>query len=476
MLRKTAFGRNETSRALALLALFTLVAHRGFEPLISALRGRCPRPLDECAVPLRISATTPRGQGIGRRWRTAALASLAIALVANTACSGSKSKEPPPSGGDPLTPALHQVLEDVAKLRALPAPTDIKAATTPRDQVRALIAGMLSDEDRAAFEQLTALYRLMGLIGPNDDYEQLYLDFAARAVIGFYRPSDKILWLVDEDSGLDFASFEPTLQSTVAHELVHSVQDGSYNFESLLSRAAADPDWSLALSAVIEGDAVHYERLWAAEHHAGNVGVVPERGISGSGIPAALERELRFPYDSGLDWVDLKGSLDGNAATNAALEGRRITTAQILHPELGDGWQPATVKLPDLSNQLGSGWKRVSQSSFGEFRLRNFLQLRLTGLPAVAGASGWAGDQYALYQNGDESVATLEVAFDSPQNADEFMSAMDSWLQAPSAATGSEAVVALPDGRGIAIRRTATNTVLLAFGSNVAVTKRIAAE
>ena len=28
-----------------------LVAHRGFEPLISALRGRCPGPLDECATP-----------------------------------------------------------------------------------------------------------------------------------------------------------------------------------------------------------------------------------------------------------------------------------------------------------------------------------------------------------------------------------------------------------------------------------------
>ena len=26
-----------------------LVAHTGFEPVISSLRGRCPRPLDECA-------------------------------------------------------------------------------------------------------------------------------------------------------------------------------------------------------------------------------------------------------------------------------------------------------------------------------------------------------------------------------------------------------------------------------------------
>ena len=27
-----------------------LVAHTGFEPVISSLRGRCPKPLDECAA------------------------------------------------------------------------------------------------------------------------------------------------------------------------------------------------------------------------------------------------------------------------------------------------------------------------------------------------------------------------------------------------------------------------------------------
>ena len=27
-----------------------MVAHTGFEPVISALRGQCPRPLDECAI------------------------------------------------------------------------------------------------------------------------------------------------------------------------------------------------------------------------------------------------------------------------------------------------------------------------------------------------------------------------------------------------------------------------------------------
>ena len=27
-----------------------MVAHTGFEPVVSSLRGKCPKPLDECAV------------------------------------------------------------------------------------------------------------------------------------------------------------------------------------------------------------------------------------------------------------------------------------------------------------------------------------------------------------------------------------------------------------------------------------------
>ncbi len=30
-----------------------MVAHTGFEPVISSLRGRCPKPLDECATPTK---------------------------------------------------------------------------------------------------------------------------------------------------------------------------------------------------------------------------------------------------------------------------------------------------------------------------------------------------------------------------------------------------------------------------------------
>ncbi|MGE0600764.1 MAG: hypothetical protein AB7J35_04625 [Dehalococcoidia bacterium] len=415
--------------------------------------------------------TAPRGQEFRGAPATLIAAILLTLPLAIAGCGGGKSEDTQSPAGAPLSPTLQQVLEDDAALRGLPAPSGIKAATIPRDQVREVIAGMLSDEDRRAFRQLTALYRLMGLIGPNDDYEGLYLDFASRAVIGFYAPEDVVLRIVDEDQALDFASFSPILQSTVAHELVHAIQDDHFELGGPLRRAAADPDWSLALSAAIEGDAVHYERLWGAKHLAGQAGGVPGEGLSGAGIPAALERELRFPYESGIDWVNLKGALDGNAATNGVLEGRRITTAEILHPDLLDNWQSSVVELPDISSQLGSSWKREFRSSFGEFRLRNLLQLHLTGLAAIAGATGWSGDQVALYSHGGESVAVLEVAFDTTQNADEFMTTMDAWLKAANATSSGNAST-LPDGHGFAIRRAAPNAVIFAFASTPDLAKR----
>src|SRR5687768_17642741 len=68
-----AAGKRET-RAVARcpamrqfgLWIWLLVAHRGFEPLISALRGRCPRPLDECAATFRIAVASPLRQGTPR--------------------------------------------------------------------------------------------------------------------------------------------------------------------------------------------------------------------------------------------------------------------------------------------------------------------------------------------------------------------------------------------------------------------------
>jgi hypothetical protein len=352
----------------------------------------------------------------------------------------------------------------VAGIRGLPAASGVEVGTVRREDVRGLLQDTLSERDKRAFAEMTALYRLVGVIGPGDDVEDLYLEFAARAVIGFYEPADDDFWLVDGATPIDFDSFDATLRATVAHEFVHALQDERFDLPSLLGRAAGDLDWSLGLSAVLEGDATHHERLWAVQYLPGSpVGGTSGRTVSGGSIPAALEREFRFPYEAGLDWASLVGALNANAATEAVLGGRRITTAEILHPQLASaGWQPGTVDLPDLS---GLGWKRTSSGSFGEFRLRNVLQLQLDGLRSVAAAEGWAGDGVDVYEAADQSVAVIRVAFASNAELAQFRGAVDDWLVAAGATAGGPSSE-LRDGRGLAVSALSPTEAVLIFATN----------
>ena len=194
----------------------------------------------------------------------------------------------------PLTPELDAVMAQVAELRGLPPARDIEAGTVKREDVRKLLSESLSGEDRETFGTLTTLYRLMGLIGGEDDYESLYLDFAAGAVIGFYEPADERFWVVSEESEVDFESFDATLRSTVAHEFVHALQDEAFDLEDLLARSSADLDWSLGLSAVLEGDASFHER---PGHWRTSLARTPEE------FPAKPSRRAEFQQRSSESFV-----------------------------------------------------------------------------------------------------------------------------------------------------------------------------
>ncbi|MEX1102739.1 MAG: hypothetical protein WED87_00710, partial [Dehalococcoidia bacterium] len=105
-----------------------------------------------------------------------------------------------------------------------------------------------------------------------------------------------------------------------------------------------------------------------------------------------------------------------------------------IHPELLDvGFEPADVKLPDLSDALGGDWERESGGQFGEFQVRNYLQLRARAGQSATAAAGWQGDHYDVYVNGDESVAAFRLKFATENDAREFAEAQEDWLGASGA-------------------------------------------
>lgn len=189
--------------------------------------------------------------------------------------------------------------------------------------------------------------------------------------------------------------------------------------------------------------------------------------------PVSIEREFRFPYTNGAEWVSIVRTQRGNEAIDGVLRGRRLTTAEVIHPDLYDaGFTPESVSLPDLAQVVGGDWKHESGGAFGEFQLRNYLQLELTALPATQAATGWRGDRYDVYVRGADSVAALHLRFASAEEAQQFVSAQGAFFEAAKATVtpaNGRLIAEFPDGRTTIRTNTANADMVFVIGSTRAV-------
>jgi hypothetical protein len=80
------------------------------------------------------------------------------------------------------------------------------------------------------------------------------------------------------------------------------------------------------------------------------------------------------------------------------------------------------VNTAPLTDTLGAGWKLVDEDTLGEFYLREYLAQQLDGDAVDQAATGWGGDQYAVYWNeGNQTpVMVLKLRWDTPDDAAEF--------------------------------------------------------
>lgn len=408
---------------------------------------------------------TPRVAAVG------VIAASVMLFVA--ACGSSKDSrfQSVPIGDD-----LHQMLSDVAAVRGLPPPSDLRVGVVARKDGPALIQRALTSDDRATLAHTTTLYRLLGHLAPDEDYLTDYLAFIGNAFAGLYVPADKTLWLV-RDAPLDLSQLSPVERATLAHELAHAIQDSNFDVAKRAAAVANDLDASLALTSVIEGDAVTNQDLYTATY-----GAVPNAVPFAGGVllllarapvtvPASIERELRFPYTTGADWVNVLRQAKGTAPIDAILRGQPLSTAAILHPELfAQGRQPEAVTLPDIGKSLGR-WEQESGGTWGEFGLYNYLQLKLPALTALSAAAGWAGDRYDVYVHGKDSVAVFRLQFTSAGEAQEFAAAQQTLLESSGAAfttRDSVSIAALGDGRVVARSAQPGREVIFAIATNAA--------
>ena len=257
----------------------------------------------------------------------------------------------------------------------------------------------------------------LGLVPPDFDYEEGAFRLLESQLAGFYEPRDKKMYLA---SDLD----DRAADATLAHELVHALQDQYFDLGSRLTYKPEANDRESALQGLAEGDATSamMDLMLAAVHRRAvdvpdDVFVAEVEGSMGSSpesasVPKVLRASLVAPYVDGVLFVHalrrrgLAGAGADSGGWSAVDEVWRRppeTTEQLLHLDKYDA-REAAESLP-TPPAPGAGWSLLYSDVFGEEGLRIVIEDWISKKLAAAVASGWAADRAVLFQGSPSAAA-----------------------------------------------------------------------
>ncbi len=311
-----------------------------------------------------------------------------------------------------------------------------KVEARSKEQVRQFVTAQVTDAHAAKdLDGKTIAYKRLGMIPDSLDMKKFLIDLLAEQIIGYYDPHTKVLYIVN-------GSPKEAVAITVTHELVHALQDQYISLDST-QKVDGENDRQSAAQAVFEGQAV-YEQI-AVMLGGGNVAVnlpggwdrvrdmIRENQASMpifAAAPVVIQETLIFPYLSGAEFVrNFKERSPGKPIYNDM----PVSTEQILHPSAFflKRDPPTTITLPPLKGATAS-----YENDLGEFETRLFLFQHLNDQnAAVQAATGWDGDRYEVFANG-QGIAWVTV-WDSPTDASEFFDALGKVMKKRYDATSS---------------------------------------
>ncbi len=278
--------------------------------------------------------------------------------------------------------------------------------------------------------QDTRILVAFGLLPPDQDLGEAYVELLGGSVAGYYDPYTGEMVIVSLGASDEFGAFD---QVTYAHETVHALQDQNFDLAALLdSEQAMTTDESLALRALVEGDATVAELDFllsdptlAREYLAEVQDMDLDAGMLDD-LPPFLVGTLMFPYDQGYEFVQFLYDEGGWDLINAAYDDLPASSEQVLHPEKYlAGELPIAVEVADHSSLLGADWTEIDQDTLGEFVISIILgESELSASQVERAANGWGGDAYSVIASDDELAVTWETVWDTEQDATEFARAM----------------------------------------------------
>ena len=354
------------------------------------------------------------------------------AAAAERLCEVPKPKPNQDSGvpaEGPTPPVIEQVMRQLAQIRGFGYDHPVVAQAVSQAEIgRDVVDYADQAYPRGQYARRSTAWDTIGVIPDGTSLRQAYENYGSSQVIGYYDTITGTLKFTGTDDPT------PLERITLAHELTHAIDDQRFGLERLdqLGAACEDED-SAAATALVEGNATFFMLRWAQRFltpaQQVQVGIeAAQQDTSTAGIPEFIVDLQAFPYDQGMSFIQALDARGGLGEIDKAFENLPASTEQIIHPERYPNDAPTPVNVPDLSAELGEGWKDLDVMTIGEEWLRIALGLRLDASQASDAAAGWDGGTYRAWSNGDASAVVLSTVWDTPEDATEFADAMDAWI------------------------------------------------
>jgi hypothetical protein len=327
---------------------------------------------------------------------------------------------------DEVRAQLAELITVAQEMRGLPFLTPPVITIVTEEELEALVRADI-EEQSEDFPADEALYKLLGLLSEDADFEQIVLDLYGEQVAGYYDGDTGEIVVPAREDG-----FSLLQQGTMVHELVHAITDQHFGFNEIFQSMIDEDrlDQATAYQALIEGDATLAEVLWVQTLSQQQIGefIAESLAIDTDALndaPRFLTESLLFPYDSGLSFVqDLYVENGDWTEVNEAYSGMPPlpgSTEQVITPEDFGRDLPLEVKLPELTL---AGYELERTSVWGEHGFRLLLN-QGAGVETVAvAADGWGGDSYHQWFDGENAALLIVYSGDTSQDVDELEDAL----------------------------------------------------
>jgi hypothetical protein len=322
-----------------------------------------------------------------------------------------------------------RALKSVSQIRELPIKGEVTGRFIGRTEMISRVKAQIRREipEKVLLAQNELLFGL-GTVSSSFDYEKSILGLLETQLAGFYDPKEKTMYMAQDLVGIE-------RDATLAHELVHALQDQHYDLEKHIAFKEDTGDQQSAIHGLAEGDATSamLDHVMASRgaratdvsddlislQVRGSMEMSPET----ANVPTILKRSVISPYVDGTLFVHWARRNGGWKAVDEIWKKPPITTEQMLHPEKLQAREPAE-SIPVPSPAPKGPQDVIYKDIFGEQSVRLLFEEWMPRVAAINAAKDWGGDRIAVFRDGKQFAVAWHLRYDTEPAAEEGLRAL----------------------------------------------------